>query len=284
MKVGGQAVIDGVMMKTSNYISTTVRLPNQKLKTQNKKLPNSSFLFKLPFFRGIIQIIDLTAVGMQTMIWSANQQLEEEEQESLSTLKVFGLIAFSFLFSMLVFVFLPLLITKLIITENGVLFNLIDGIIRISFFIIYLTIISLMSDVKILFQYHGAEHKAVNCYENNQDITLENCKKFTRIHARCGTSFLMIVLLVSIGLFSLIKIDNFIIQFGYRILLVPIIAGISYEFMMLASKYQKIFKIFLLPGMLLQKITTREPTDDQIKVAITSLNYVLNYQNEQKHF
>jgi len=180
------------------------------------------------------------------------------------------------------FIIAPLYITKIITSNRGVLFNLIDGIIRIIIFLLYIFLISFLNDVKRLFQYHGAEHKAVNCYEANKKLTLENAKKFTTIHARCGTSFIIIVLVLSILIFSLVTSESFFIKLISRILLLPVIIGVSYEFLKFSDKYKNNFfvKMLVRPGLWLQKLTTGEPNNKQIMTAINSLRLVLKLEKD----
>ena len=180
-------------------------------------------------------------------------------------------------FSIGLFIILPLFLTKLITESNGILFNVIDGIMRITIFVIYLLLIGLWSEVRILFQYHGAEHKAVNCYESGKELIVENAKTFTTAHPRCGTSFILIVLTLSIAIFSLITTKTWLLKLFARIIFIPIIAGISYEILHYSAKHKdnKLLNSCIAPGLYLQKLTTREPNDEQVEVALESLKATL---------
>ncbi|MBW2965617.1 DUF1385 domain-containing protein, partial [Candidatus Woesearchaeota archaeon] len=238
------------------------------------KLKRKSKIFKTPFIRGFFVLVDTLVLGIKALSWSANQQLEKKEKITMKEMIL--TIAASFIFAVLFFIVIPFYLTGLIVNK-GILFNLIDGILRIGIFFIYLLAISLMKDVKLLFKYHGAEHKAVNCFEAKKALTIKNAKKFTTVNPRCGTSFLVIVLAISILIFSLIISDYWYIRLGARIILIPVIAAVYYEILKLSSKFKNnlIFKILNTPGLWIQKITTKEPTNKQIEVAIASLKAVL---------
>ena len=272
--IGGQAIIEGVMMKSQDKYAVSVRLQNGKIKTKKQRLKKRNKLFKAPFFRGFFVLLDTLILGIKALSWSANQQLEKKEKITMKEM-IFTLVI-SFLFVILFFIVVPFYLTGLIVGK-GILFNLIDGVLRIGIFLVYISVISLMKDVKLLFKYHGAEHKAVNCYESGKELNVKNCRKFTTINPRCGTSFLVIVLAISILIFSLIITEHWYIRLGARIVLMPVIAAVSYEVLKLSSKFNKniVFKILNAPGLWIQKITTKEPTNKQMEVAITSLKAVL---------
>jgi len=292
--VGGQAVIEGVMMRSPNYYAVSVRNLKGKIITKTKKIKKKNKFLKLFFIRGIVNLIEMLVLGIKTLTWSANQQTNKKE-EKLSTKEIFWTIFISILFVILFFIALPYFLTHLfgfIEEQRPILFNLIDGIIKIALFLAYLFLISLIKDVKTLFKYHGAEHKSVYCFEAKKELTVKNIKKFSTLHPRCGTSFIFIVLIASILIFALLPLlvlrinPNFselniwmrkAILFPLRIAVIPIIAGISYELLKLSAKFKNnfIIKIIVLPGIWLQKITTKQPTNKQIEIALTSLKAVL---------
>jgi len=271
--IGGQALIEGVLMRNKDLIGIAVRKNNGKIKTEKQKFSLFNKYRKIIFIRGIFVLLETLYIGTKSLIYSANEA--SDEKEKISNKEIFTSLLLSILFALGFFVFLPLFLTKLLVND-GILFNIIDGLIRVLIFIIYIIIISFMKDVKIVFQYHGAEHKAVHCYENKQKLTINNCKKFSTIHPRCGTNFLFIVLILSIIIFSFITAKNLYIKVFSRLFLIPVIASLSYELLRLGAKFENFFLLRLLtkPGLLLQKITTKEPDNKQIEVAISALNLV----------
>lgn len=292
INVGGQAVIEGVMIRGPSKYVVAVR-SGKKIISKKGKIPikNNTFL-KLPFVRGFVNLADMMVIGIKSLMWSAEQSSSEEK---IGKHEVAFTLFISIGFVVLFFIALPYFLTLLLgIAEEKkpLLFNLVDGAIRILIFLVYLFVISFMKDVKILFQYHGAEHKAIHCYEQNKGLTINNVKKFTTLHPRCGTSFLLIVFLVSIIVFSILPsiflfyypdFSNYSawirrgLLFPVRILLIPLIAGLSYEILKLSDKGQKniLFRMISMPGLLLQKITTKEPNQKQMEVAISSLKKLL---------
>lgn len=296
LDIGGQAVIEGVMMRSKNFIVTAVRKKGKIIYKKDKIKKKPKFL-QLFFIRGIVNLIEMLVIGIKALNWSAYQQSEEEEEISNWAITLTLIIAFVFAIGL--FVLLPYILTYLIgikETQNPILFNVIDGIIKIAIFILYVYIISLIKEVRKVFQYHGAEHKAVFCYEDNKKLTIENAKKYLTLHPRCGTAFLMIVIIISIFLFSFIpiivksiypEINNLFwplrrtLLFTARILLLPIIAGFSYETLKFGAKHQKnpIFRYLTLPGLWIQKITTKEPNKKQLEVGLFALKEVLKLEN-----
>lgn len=272
--VGGQAVIEGVLMKAKNRYAVAVRLPNNKIRVKIKKIKQLPKILTVPFLRGITTLLQILVIGIKALTWSANQQ-EEKEDEKLSPLAIAGTLLLSLLFVIIFFIGIPFFITKLFPIKN-VLFTTIEGIIRLLIFIAYVWIISLMKDVKRVFQYHGAEHMVVHAWEAKQRLTLKNIRKFPTKHPRCGTSFIFIVLIISIIVFSLIITEHWYYKLLWRIILIPVIAGVSYEILKLAGKFRNnwIMKIISAPGLWIQRITTRKPTDKMIAVAVTSLKKV----------
>jgi uncharacterized protein YqhQ len=273
MEVGGQAVIEGVMMRNKEKFAVAVRLKNGEIKVKKEKSSKYPKFFQKPFIRGVVGLGYTLFDGIKALIWSSNQQLEIEEK--LTKKEVIGTIAVSLLFAILIFVVLPFFAANWIHSE-GIWFDILDGAIRVVLFLGYLIAISFMKDVQTLFQYHGAEHKSIACYEAKEDLNVYNVKKHSRFHPRCGTSFLFIVLIISIIMFTLIK-GPLWMKFVGRIILLPVIAGISYELIKLEGKYRKnpIVKFFVAPGLWLQRITTKEPSDQQIEVGIKALESVV---------
>jgi uncharacterized protein YqhQ len=274
MDVGGQAVIEGVMMRNKEKYAVAVRLPSGELEIMKEKSSIFPKFFNIFFVRGVVGLGYTLYDGIRALIWSSNKNLGEEEE--LSTKEIVGTVLTSFLFAILIFVAIPFFTARWIHSE-GIWFDVLDGVFRVTLFLGYLTAISFMKDVKTLFQYHGAEHKTIYCYENKQDLTVENVKKFSRFHPRCGTSFLFIVLLLSIFVFSLLSGPWWVKLLG-RVALLPVIAGVGYELIKLSGRYadNKVVKTLIAPGLWLQRITTREPSDRQLEVGIASLKAVVD--------
>ncbi len=276
LPIGGQAVIEGVMMRNKEKYSVAVRLPSGKINVKTKQSSPFPQLFNVIFIRGMVGLGYMLKDGLDALVWSSNQQLGTDEQ--LSTKELFFTLSISFCFALLFFVGLPFLTAHLILVK-GIWFDLLDGLFRIIVFVSYLLIISRMNDMKTLFEYHGAEHKTIYCYEAQRPLTIDNVRIFPRQHHRCGTSFLFLVVVISIILFSLVSLLSSLwwVKLSSRILLLPVIAGISYELLKLGDKFQhhRVFKLFLLPGLWLQKITTKEPSDKQIEVAMKALQGVV---------
>src|SRR3989344_1061793 len=274
--VGGQAVIEGVMMRYKDNLATAVSKKNKIIVKKEKIKFKSS---KIPFIRGIINLIETLYIGVKTLNYSAEMQLDKKEKKSSSSMMVFSLI-FALVFALFLFKFMPLYLTRFIdkfLNMNSIIFNLLDGIIKISIFILYIFIISKMPDIKRVFQYHGAEHKAVNCYESGLKLTVKNIKKFSTAHKRCGTTFILLVLMISVIVYIFIpKTLPFSMNLLLRILLLPVIASISYELLRLNARYDNMFtKTLVIPGLLMQRMTTKDPSEKQIQVAIKALKGVL---------
>jgi len=267
---GGQAIIEGVLIMGSKYVSMAVRRKNRII-TKHEKLKKRSAFQKLPLVRGVVTLIQMMVTGFKALTWSADQQLDKHEKIKKSEL-TFSVIL-SLVFGILLFIALPLYLTKLVHHGSGVIFNVIDGIIRVAVFLLYIFAISFLKDVKRLFQYHGAEHMSIHCLEANKKLTVGNVKKFSPLHPRCGTSFIIMVLIVSIFVFSLVVTENFLVKLLSRVILLPVIAGLSYELLKVTAKYQgnMFMKALSQPGLWLQKITTRQPEDRMIEVALRAL-------------
>lgn len=297
--LGGQAVIEGVMIKSGRNVAVAVRKENGSIVTKTQKLKEARFKFlKWPFVRGTVNLVEMLVIGIRTLVWSANQAAEEEEE--FTTWDLIWLLGLSFGFAIVFFIALPYVLTDFFgvrESSNPVMFNLVDGLLKILIFIIYVVTISFMKDVRRLFEYHGAEHKAVLCYESGKEVTIENCKPLITLHPRCGTAFVMIVFAVSILVFSLIPVVALhyfpgfaavnvwmqkLILFPIRIACIPIIAGIAYELLKIAGKHERniLARLLILPGLLLQRITTKEPDEKQLEVAIKSVNLVLSMQEK----
>lgn len=268
--IGGQAVIEGVMMASRKKVAIAVRKTNGKITLKVAKRNELAEKFrKTPFLRGLTSLFEMIVIGTKALTWSSNENLEEDEK--IGGWGMFFMMLFSFALAIGLFVALPLFLSKFF-SEERVLFNIVDGLWRVGIFVGYLWFISRFDDMKRVFQYHGAEHKAVHCYEAGKPLTAKNAQKFSTIHPRCGTSFIFIVLLVSIILFSLVWSESWWMKFLYRIVLIPVIAMMSYEILRFnARKPNKVLGFLTTPGLWLQKITTREPELKMVEVAVRAL-------------
>ena len=285
--VGGQAVIEGVMMKGAEDIAIAVRKPDGEIVVKKEKLKsNRKKISKIPIIRGIFTFVDSLVLGVNALLYSSEfVDVEEEEKKKSSKLDEFLekniiwiSVVISVVFSVGLFILLPTVLVGVLkaYTGNTLILNGIEGVVRIAIFLGYILAISGMKDIRRVFEYHGAEHKSIFCYEHGEELTVENVRKYGRLHPRCGTSFLFIVMIVSILLFSLFSWSGLLMRLVIRILLIPIVAGISYEIIKWAGKSEsKLSCIVSAPGMWLQKLTTREPDDKQIEVAVEALKNVL---------
>jgi len=299
--IGGQAVIEGVMMRGHNSVATAVRKGDEIIinKEYVKPLTKRNKFFSLPFIRGTFALFDSLIVSIKSLTYSA-ELFEEEDEENISKFdsflqKVFGdklddvlmyfSVAISLILSIVIFFIGPTYVADYmkLFTKNTIVINFVEGLLRVVIFLLYLVLISQMKDIKRIFEYHGAEHKAIYCLEHEEELTVENARKYTTLHPRCGTNFLFIVMTVSIIVFSFLKWPTLYIRILSRILLLPVVAGISYEIIKLAGRSDnKIIAAFVYPGLLLQKLTTREPDDNQLEVAIASLKSVLEDEGGQE--
>ncbi|ACB86420.1 DUF1385 domain-containing protein [Natranaerobius thermophilus] len=285
--IGGQAVIEGVMMRSKGKLSIAVRQAEDNISIKCQpivSLGERFSLFKLPILRGMVAFFESLVLGVKTLTYSANQVLEEEEEE-LTDFQLFLTVFVSLLFGVSLFFLLPTFIMGIVKgpIETPLLINLGEGLIRISIFLGYVLLISRMKDIQRVFQYHGAEHKAIHCYEAGEQLTIDNAKKYTTLHPRCGTSFLLIVMLTSIILFSFFGWPNLLMRFVIRLAILPLVAGISYEVIRLAGKKKNTFtRLISVPGLFLQKFTTREPDAEQIEVALTALNNLISESEERE--
>ncbi|RQW87428.1 MAG: DUF1385 domain-containing protein [Geobacter sp.] len=292
INIGGQAVIEGVLMRAPRSMAIAVRRPDGEIIVKRDTVIPLSERFplvKLPLVRGAVALFTSLVIGMKALSFSANEAISEgEEKAEMSPFAMGGTIAVALLFGILLFFILPLFLTKLLVPYIGgsnIVFNLVDGFIRVVVFLLYVYSISRMSDIQRVFQYHGAEHKSIFAFEAGIALTVENVKRFSRLHPRCGTSFLLIVMLVSIVVFSLIpKLWPFYLKAGSRIVLLPVIAGLSYELLKLSAKHEKsrLVRMLIAPGLALQRLTTREPDDSQLEVAIRSLEEALDENSGYK--
>ena len=278
IKIGGQAVMEGVMMRSKTKYAICVRRPDKKISTKIIKIKEPKHWFpKLPIIRGFLRFVETLSIGIKSISWSALES-QGEEDETISNWEMFLTFAFSIILTIVLFYAAPLLLTRFILKQPGFLFNLIDGLFRLTIFVLYVYLISLMPDIRRIYQYHGAEHKTVFCHENKEKLTVKNAQKYSTLHPRCGTNFLLIVFVLSIFFFTFIKVKGYFPRLGLRILLLPLIAGVSYEFLKFAGDHfdNPIVKLVAWPGLMMQKITTKEPTDDMVEVAIKSLKAVLD--------
>ncbi len=300
--IGGQAVIEGVMMRNGDKYVTAVRTPDKKIQLDKRKynsLTNRYKLIGLPIIRGGIIFIESMVMGINILNYSAQFYDTEEASESKfdkwleaklgnNFAKVATAIAvvISLVMSIGLFFLLPAFISQYIspyLSSSTRVMNLIDGIIRLLILLFYLFAISYVKDIHRVFQYHGAEHKTINCYESGADVTVENVLKASRYHKRCGTNFVFIVVAVSIIVLVLINVDTLLLRVLVRLITLPLIAGISYEILKIFGKFNNTaVTIFSFPGMLLQRITTKEPDASQVEVAITSFMAALNYEEDEE--
>lgn len=284
---GGQAVIEGVMMKGRNHIATAVRrsagdiiVESREITPWSKRFP----ILKYPILRGALALVEAMVVGIKALSFSASQFAEEEDVE-LSTKDMVLMILFAFGISILFFVVLPAYAIRYVEAhiQYNVFLNLVEGLIKVSIFLGYVAAIGLMPDIRRVFQYHGAEHKTIHAYEAGEELTVENVQKYSTLHPRCGTNFIFIVLLVSVFVFSFFGRPPFLERVLIHIAILPLVAGISYEVLKQAGKKEPlwIFRVLALPGLWLQKLSTRPPSDDQVEVAIRSLQEVLALENQE---
>jgi uncharacterized protein YqhQ len=297
IQIGGQAVIEGVMMRSPEYITIAVRKSNGKIALKKDRYISWTKRIKilgLPFIRGGVILIESLILGIKALNFSSNIALSDLEQEksnndkhdSTKYSKFYTAITviFALVLSIGLFFYLPLILTELIGAKSGILFNLIDGAIRLTFFLIYILLISMWKEIRRVFEYHGAEHKSIFAYESGNPLTLKDAQSFSTHHPRCGTSFLLIVMLVALIVFIILGRPQDITDRLIRFLFIPIIGGISYEIIRLSGKknVKKLIKIIVTPGLLLQKITTQEPDEKQLEVALIALKAALN-QDYGKH-
>lgn len=284
-KIGGQAVIEGVMMRAPRTMTVAVRRPTGEISVMKERLnllsDRWSFL-KWPVLRGTVSLFGTLLLGIRALNYSAREALDEDEGE-IGTLAMAGTIAAAFGLAIFLFLLLPLWVTRLM--ENYFhwvsgqwAFNTVDGILRLIVFFLYLGAITMAKDIRRIFQYHGAEHMSIYALEAGEELTVQSARKYSPMHPRCGTSFLLIVMVLSIVVFAQIpQAWSLWAKALSRVILIPLIAGLSYETLKLGDRYREVtfFRLFLLPGLAMQKLTTRRPSDDQIEVALVALKEAL---------
>lgn len=292
--IGGQAVIEGVMMRGPKKTALSVRLPDQSISTEEWATPDGNKWYKkTPFIRGIFNFVESLTCGYQSLMKAAEKAGLDDEEEEPSAFeqklrKILGdkfmpvlegcILVFSLLMALFFFAFLPTTIVNLLkgSISHPLVLSALEGLTKIAILIVYLAAISHMSDIKRVFMYHGAEHKTIFCYENGEELTVENVRKYTRFHPRCGTSFLVIVLLLSILVSSFVSWDNVWLRVAMKVLTLPIIMSLSYECIKYAGRHDNLLtRILSAPGLWTQRLTTKEPTDDMIEVAIASMKRVI---------
>lgn len=290
VSVGGQAVLEGIMMKGPVSYALAVRKPNKEVEVKVTDYISLGERYKglnFPIVRGVVNFVESLYIGMKTLM-DSSQYFDEEEQgsekqnkdEKSDSAYLIGTLIFSILIAVGVFMLLPAFLANFLykLTDSDLIVNLIEGILRLAIFLGYIVLVSRMEDIKRTFMYHGAEHKTINCLEAGDELTVENVMKHTRFHKRCGTSFVFIVMIVSIIVFMFVKTDTVWLRLISRVLLVPVIAGISYEFIRYAGKHENGFaNVLSQPGLWVQRLTTKEPTGDMVEVAIKSVEGVIDW-------
>jgi uncharacterized protein YqhQ len=294
LRVGGQAVIEGVMMRSPNSMAIAVRKPNGEIVVRRKGLAffsEKTFISKFPLVRGVLALISALVLGIQALNFSANQVLSDAEGEKeLNSWTMSLTLTVALCFGIFLFFLVPLFLTKWLrfaipmLSRSGILFNLVDGTFRLVIFLAYLWAISFIKEIQRIFQYHGAEHKSIFAFESGEELMIDRVKGFSYLHPRCGTSFLLIVMVVSIFVFALIPHH---LPFGYkvasRVVFIPFIAGLSYEIIRFADRRRENrgIQYFIKPGLWLQRLTAREPSEDQIEVALRALREVLELEGRR---
>lgn len=285
--IGGQAVIEGVMMKSPKGWTVAVRDQKGEIHIKRETLKVLPRFLLLPFVRGVIGLYHALAIGIKAIEFSAGKAYAEEDEKPMSSLAMTSTIAFAILIGIGLFLFLPLYLTRLMglviggVSKSSFVFNVTDGVIRVFIFLLYVFAIGLWKDMRRVFEYHGAEHKVIHAYEAGKALEVESVRPFSPHHPRCGTSFLLIVMVISILVFSFIPQSwPFSGKFLSRLVLIPMIAGMSYELLRLSAraKGNPFVDILILPGLALQKLTTREPDESQIEVAIRAMKEVLTLE------
>ena len=285
--IGGQAVIEGVMMRSRNFWALSVRRPDKTISTNvypSQPISNKHKFLGWPLIRGTVSLVESMGIGFKALSFSVNESTDEDIKFSKKEMTISILIAV--IFTVGIFFIAPTLISRSFqeYISNSFLFNLLEGLIRIMFFLMYIFLVSLLKDIRRLFQYHGAEHKTIAAFENNEELIPEKIRKYSTLHMRCGTNFLLIVMVVAIFVFAILGKPPIYWRIISRIVLIPVIAGISFEFIKIAGRFSnnKFVHILFYPGLLIQKITTRQPDDMQLEVAIESFKKVIEAENNLK--
>lgn len=294
--IGGQAVLEGVMMKNGDEYAVAVRKPDGEIEVKKetyRSVIKWGTLTKIPFVRGVFNFIDSMVLGMKTLTYSASFYEEEDEKgkrmteeqvkkaEKKDSLLMGVTVAFSIVLAIGIFMVLPYFIINLAgnVIKSRVVLSFLEGVLRLAIFIGYILIISKMEDIKRVYMYHGAEHKCINCIEHGMDLTVENVRKSSKQHKRCGTSFLLFVVIISCVMVFFIQSDSQLVKVGLRIALIPVIAGISYELIKWAGNSENpIINALSKPGLWMQNLTTKEPDDEMIEVAIQSVEAVFDWK------
>lgn len=301
--VGGQAVIEGVMMRSNDFITVAVRKESGEIELKDDPFKSITKKIKFlgwPLIRGVVGLFEMMIVGMKALNYSASVMIEETEgikREDMSKKAKFGeklMFAFSFVFaiglSLFLFKFLPLWITDWLSgiyepLRQSFYYNVLDGVLKTTFFISYIAILTLMPSIKRVFQYHGAEHKSIFTYEKGLPLKVEHAKKQSRFHPRCGTSFILIVFMISIITYTMLPRDpDFLMHFARRLAFLPLIAGVSYEFLKWSARHQtnRIMRWAIAPGLWFQRLTTKDPDDEQLEVALKALDKALELEDNKK--
>ncbi len=290
IRIGGQAVVNGVMMRSDNYVSTAVRKPDGKISVRSREyhsVTERKNILSWPFIRGIIILFEVVILGLKELTWASNKTMKKDEQ--LSKKEVAFAMILSIFIAIVIFKLVPWALANVldkVLRVGGITLNVLDAVLKIIILVAYFSILGFSQDVKTLFSYHGAEHKTVSCYEKKKSLTPENAIKFSRIHPRCGTTFVFIVFIVGLFFYILIPISaGFWLNLLVRIMLLPLIAGVAYELIRLEGKYyeNKIVKIIIWPGLQFQRLTTRNPSKKQIEVAIAALNECIKKEEKKAH-
>ena len=289
--IGGQAVMEGVMMKNGKDYAVAVRLSDGTIHIDKKQMKtDGTKVNRIPIVRGIYAFASSLVIGLSTLMDSASyfeeedekkKEMDEKTKKRKERAEMAATLAFSIVFAMLLFMVLPFYISKLLgfVTESAVLIAAAEGLVRVLIFLIYVVAIGKTEDIHRVYMYHGAEHKCINCIEDGHELTVENVRSSSRFHKRCGTSFVFVVLVISIFVFMFLQADSRAMQLLYRLLFIPVIAGVSYEFIRIAGRSEnKLVNILSKPGLALQKITTAEPEDDMIEVGIASVEAVFDWK------
>jgi len=288
--VGGQAVMEGIMMRNADKYAVAVRKPDKEIDVQvfdYKGFVKNEKLKKIPFVRGVFNFVDSMYLGMTSLLHSA--EFIEDEEEEIDVEKEKAMMGWTVVLAVVmaigIFFVLPYIISLLFqsFIQSRFVLTLLEGLVRLAIFIGYVSLVALMPDIKRTYMYHGAEHKCINCIEQGLELNVENVRKASKEHKRCGTSFLFLVILISIIFFMFIQVESGILKLVVRLLLIPVIAGVSYEFIRLAGRYDNwLVNAISAPGLLMQRITTLEPDDDMIEVGIASVEAVFDWKEWQK--
>lgn len=291
--IGGQALLEGLLMIGPQYRATAIRKPDGEIVVEKHPQKPKGKLSKIPIIRGAVNLFSQMVIGVKALMYSAEfidledgdksyepskfeQFLERKFGDKITDIAIYFSVVLSIIFSVGLFILLPNLIANFIPVKGVVVKNLIEGAFRVGLFIGYLALVSLLKEMRRVWEYHGAEHKTIHCYEHGDELTVENVRKYTTKHPRCGTSLFFTIMIISILIFSFTGWHNIFLNAAIRILLVPVVAGVSLEVIRFAIKHDNwLFKVFSAPGLMFQKFTTREPDDSQIEVAIAAFNEVI---------